>query len=381
MITVLADSTIRDHTSKERMKIMHQEIIPIPVRPWTLNGISERMLVSHYENDYGGAVRALNAVRAELAALDAKAPGSRLRALKREELIAMGSVALHELYFGNLGGEGSKIPDNIRAILEEQFGSVAAWRREFVGAAQSLAGGSGWVLLTWSRRQRRLHNQIALDHSQAAVDSAPVLALDMYEHAYHLDFGANATAYIDAFMRNVDWTPVTERMAAVHAERAPPSDDPPVESRPPPPGVWRRPGGGGGGIVRADGGGRNRLSGRGRSPHEFRKRRRNRAVWPMPGREPRGPALLWRVRLPARHHVPVVSLCQRGPRTVLWRLRQNVGPTGTCRRAEVSVPRDVHPEASVRAHPVVEDGAGGRAQAGDRALRRSEELDGAARRA
>src|SRR5207247_1466355 len=81
-------------------------------------------------------------------------------------------------------------------------------------------------------------------------------------------------------------------------------------------------------------------------------------VWPMPGREPRGPALLWRVRLPARHHVPVVSLCQRGPRTVLWRLRQNVGPTGTCRRAEVSVPRDLHPEASVTAHPVLEDGAG-----------------------
>src|SRR5438093_12289420 len=129
MITALADSTIRDPHIKERMKIMHQEIIPIPVRPWTLNGISERMLVSHYENDYGGAVRALNAVRAELAALDAKAPGSRLRALKREELIAMGSVALHELYFGNLGGEGNKIPDNIRAVLEEHFGSVAAWRR------------------------------------------------------------------------------------------------------------------------------------------------------------------------------------------------------------------------------------------------------------
>src|SRR5947209_7501767 len=214
------------------MKIMHQEIIPIPVRPWTLNGISERMLVSHYENDYGGAVRALNAVRAELAALDAKAPGSRLRALKREELIAMGSVALHELYFGNLGGEGNKIPDNIRAILEEHFGSVAACRREFVGTAQSLAGGSGWVLLTWSRRERRLHNQIAFDHSQAAVDAAPVLALDMYEHAYHLDFGANATAYIDAFMRNVDWTAVTERMVAVRADHAMPSDDPSDQSLP-----------------------------------------------------------------------------------------------------------------------------------------------------
>src|SRR5947208_1601330 len=224
MITALADSTIRDPHIKERMKIMHQEIIPIPVRPWTLNGISERMLVSHYEHDYGGAVRALNAVRAELAALDAKAPGSRLRALKREDLIAMGSVALHELYFANRGDEGNKIPDNIRAILEEHFGSVAAWRREFVGTAQSLAGGSGWVLLTWSRRQRRLHNQIALDHSQAAVDSAPVLALDMYEHAYHLDFGANATAYIDAFMRNVDWKVVGDRMKEAVGASVPETD-------------------------------------------------------------------------------------------------------------------------------------------------------------
>ena len=85
---------------------MQQEITPIPVRPWTLNGLSERLIVSHYENNYGGAVRTLNAVRRELAGLEAGAPGYRIRALKREELTAMGSVALHELYFANLGGEG-----------------------------------------------------------------------------------------------------------------------------------------------------------------------------------------------------------------------------------------------------------------------------------
>ena len=77
---------------------MHQEVTPIPVRPWTLNGVSERLIVSHYEDNYGAAVRTLNAVRGELAGLDAGAPGYRLRALKREELIAMGSVTLHELY-------------------------------------------------------------------------------------------------------------------------------------------------------------------------------------------------------------------------------------------------------------------------------------------
>jgi superoxide dismutase, Fe-Mn family len=202
-----------------------QTITPIPVRPWTLNGLSERLIVSHYENNYGAAVRTLNAVRADLAALDAGAPGYRLRALKREELIAHGSVVLHELYFGNLGGEGNKIPDPVRAVLDAHFGSAAAWRREFVAAAQSLAGASGWVLLTYSRSQKRLWNQIALDHSQGAIDAAPVLALDMYEHAYHLDFGANATAYIDAFMRNIDWAPVLGRLAAVHGEPPRPSEE------------------------------------------------------------------------------------------------------------------------------------------------------------
>ena len=205
---------------------MDQEIIPIPVRPWTLNGMSERLIVSHYENNYGGAVRTLNAVRRELAALEPSAPADRLRALKREELLAMGSVTLHELYFGNLGGEGNKIPADIGAVLEEHFGSATAWRREFVGTAQALAGGSGWALLTWSRGRQRLWNQIATDHSQAAVDAAPILALDMYEHAYHMDFGANATAYVDAFMRNIDWAAVAERLAAVRAGQPLPSDDP-----------------------------------------------------------------------------------------------------------------------------------------------------------
>jgi Fe-Mn family superoxide dismutase len=225
-------SDAHDTTGKKGRSARDHAIHPIPVRPWTLNGLSERLTVSHYENNYGAAVRTLNAVRRELAALDRAAPSDRIRSLKREELLAMGSVALHELYFGNLGGEGNKIPQPIGTTLEEHFGSVTAWRREFVGAAQSLADGSGWVLLTYSRRYGRLWNQVAGDHSQAAVDAAPVLALDMYEHAYHLDFGANATAYIDAFMRNVDWAAVAERLAAASADRAWPLEDPSDQSLP-----------------------------------------------------------------------------------------------------------------------------------------------------
>src|SRR5207249_7403927 len=175
----------------------------------------------------------------ELAALDAETPPYRLGGLKREELSLMGSVALHELYFGNLGGfrragpnsglgrpDWHEVPDALAAEIAADFGSASAWRREFVGTAQSLAGGSGWVVLTYSRRQKRFWNQIAMDHTQAAVDAAPVLVLDMYEHAYHMDFGANATAYIDTFVRNIEWAAVIHRMDAVRAERSLPLEDP-----------------------------------------------------------------------------------------------------------------------------------------------------------
>jgi Fe-Mn family superoxide dismutase len=196
-------------------------------------------VVSHYEHDYGNAVRALNAVRRELGALDAGTPPYRLRGLKREELSLMGSVALHELYFGNLGGfrragpnsglgrpDWHEVPDAFAAEIAADFGSASAWRREFAGTAQALAGGSGWVLLTYSRRQKRFWNQIAVDHTQAAVDAAPVLVLDMYEHAYQMDFGVNATAYIDSFFRNINWDAVLKRVEAARNDQPPPNENP-----------------------------------------------------------------------------------------------------------------------------------------------------------
>src|SRR5215471_13119034 len=119
---------------------MRQTITPIPIRPWMLNGISERMLVSHYENDYGTAVRTLNEIREELGELDlSTARGYRVRALKREEHAAMGSVALHEIYFRNLGGDG-RMTSPMAAAFTEHFGSVESWRREFMATARSLRG-------------------------------------------------------------------------------------------------------------------------------------------------------------------------------------------------------------------------------------------------
>ena len=198
---------------------MNHHITPIPCKPWALNGLPDHLIVSHYENNYGNAVRSLNAIRDRLEAIDlAGAAGHDIRALKQEELLATGSVFLHELYFGSLGlgssgfsGDG-KIPDAISFALEQHFGGVAVWRREFVALGQALSGRSGWVLLSYSRREGRLLNQIAFDDSQAMIDAVPVLALDMYEHAYQLEFGSNSTAYIDAFMRNIDWAAVANRL-------------------------------------------------------------------------------------------------------------------------------------------------------------------------
>ena len=75
----------------------------------------------------------------------------------------------------------------------------------------ALGGGSGWVVLSWMPRDARLINQYAAEHTQSVPGGIPVLALDMYEHAYHIDFGANAKAYVDTFLRNVDWKAVEGR--------------------------------------------------------------------------------------------------------------------------------------------------------------------------
>jgi superoxide dismutase, Fe-Mn family len=190
---------------------MRYQLKPIFCRPWLLNGLSLKLIESHYENNYGGALRRLNAITEQLESLDlAKTPGYVLNGLKREELVALNSTLLHELYFASLGGEG-KPTRTMADALARDFGSVDRWRSEFVAMGNALGGGSGWVLLVYVPRDRRLINQFAAEHSQVLAGGIPLAALDMYEHAYHLDFGANAKAYVDAFMRNVDWKAVEER--------------------------------------------------------------------------------------------------------------------------------------------------------------------------
>src|SRR5215471_2231710 len=192
---------------------------PLLLKPQWMNGLSERLLVSHYENHYGGALRRLNAIRARLAALDwARAPAFEINGLKREELIAAGSVVLHEIYFESLGGHGDSPPTGLAEpppalakAFERDFGGVMAWRAEFTAMAKALAGGSGWAILAWSERLGRLVNQWAADHAHGTPGAIPILALDMYEHSYHLDFGAKAAVYVDQVMANLNWERIDAR--------------------------------------------------------------------------------------------------------------------------------------------------------------------------
>jgi superoxide dismutase, Fe-Mn family len=186
-------------------KAMSYQPKPMPFDPKSIDGISEKVLVSHYENNYVGAVKRLNAIGAQLAELDfAKAPNFLINGLKREELIASNSMILHEIYFDGLGG-GSKPSGPLADAVARDFGSIERWRAEFVAMGKAEGGGSGWVILAYSPRDKRLVNQWAADHTTTLAGGRPVLVLDMYEHAYHMDYGAAAARYVDVYMEAIRW--------------------------------------------------------------------------------------------------------------------------------------------------------------------------------
>ena len=188
---------------------------PLGCDPRRIKGMSEKLIVSHYENNYGGAVKRLNLITEQLAGLDFNtAPNFLVNGLKREELIATNSMILHELFFDGLGDESSPGKDLSAAIVRD-FGSFEHWRTEFVAMGKALGGGSGWVLLSYSPRDRRLVNQWAADHCHTLAGGQPILALDMYEHSYHIDYGAKAATYVDTYMNAIRWSNADRLYASI----------------------------------------------------------------------------------------------------------------------------------------------------------------------
>jgi superoxide dismutase, Fe-Mn family len=188
--------------------------VPLPFDSKSLRGISEKLVQSHWENNYVGASKALNTVRGRLtqALNDANTPPYVYTNLKREQSIRTGSVVLHELYFANLGGDG-KTPANLRTRISESFGSYDNWESEFHKIGQGLGGGSGWVVLGFNEHLSLLENYWLADHATNPAFTKPVLVMDMYEHAYQMDYGAAAAKYIDAFFANIQWDIVAKRLA------------------------------------------------------------------------------------------------------------------------------------------------------------------------
>ncbi len=193
----------------------------LPFNPAKLDGISEKLITSHWANNYTASVKALNSVKQLIvsALSDANTPPFVYNELKREHLLRTGSVVFHELYFHNLGGSGK--PDAaLQKSLEDAFGSYDTWEKEFRKIGTGLGGGSGWVVLGYNLHTGLLENYWLGDHLQSPAATYPILVLDMYEHSYQMDYGATAGSYIDAFFRNIQWSVVAYRLDKAREIRA-----------------------------------------------------------------------------------------------------------------------------------------------------------------
>ncbi|WP_024298163.1 superoxide dismutase [Methylomicrobium lacus] len=202
LVTTLPDAFSTEHAAK-----------PLSFDPAKLDGLSEKLIRSHWENNYGGSVKALNAVKKKLASFreDADLPAFVYNDLKREHLLRTGSVVLHELYFSNLGST-AKPEAALRNLIGSAFGSFETWEKEFRRIGAGLSGGSGWVTLGLNLHTGLLENYWQWDHLHAPAATMPILVLDMYEHSYQMDYGAAAPAYLDAFFRNIHWESVASRL-------------------------------------------------------------------------------------------------------------------------------------------------------------------------
>ncbi len=184
-----------------------------PLTYKSLQGLSEKQIAEHHDVLYVGYVKKTDEIREKLKTVDlTKANGthSDLRELKLEEGFAVNGVRLHEGYFAAMGGQGGKPSGSLLKMIEEDFGSYEKWEAEF--KALGLCA-RGWVVLAFDWEDMKLHNYICDVHNQGAIwGCSTVLILDVYEHAYFLDYGTNRKAYIETFMKNLHWNHIEQKV-------------------------------------------------------------------------------------------------------------------------------------------------------------------------
>ena len=188
----------------------HTEIVARELKPglYELEGISRQSVEAHYKL-YEGYIAKRNEILARLADVDLESGNqvySEIRALKVDLTFAIGGIKNHELYFEHLGGGGGDPSGVFGAVVKRDFGSVEAWRADL--KATGLAG-RGWAWTAYDWDEGRLFNYIGdAQNSYPIWNATPLVALDVYEHAYFLDYRTDRAAYIDAFFQNLDWTTV-----------------------------------------------------------------------------------------------------------------------------------------------------------------------------
>jgi superoxide dismutase, Fe-Mn family len=189
-----------------------EEIAPRELKPalLELDGISREAVEAHYKL-YEGYISKRNEILGKLADVDLAAGNqvySELRALKVELTFAVGGVKNHEIYFEHLGGTGGDPDGLIGDLIERDFGSVADWREDLKATGMA-ARGWAWTAYDWD--ERRLFNYIGdAQNTYPIWNATPLIALDVYEHAYFLDYQTDRASYIDAFFDNLDWSTVND---------------------------------------------------------------------------------------------------------------------------------------------------------------------------
>ena len=189
-----------------------EEIAPRELKPslHELDGISRESVEAHYKL-YEGYVGKRNEILARLGEIDlgsANQVYSDVRALKVEFSFAVGGIKNHEIYFEHLGGDGGDPDGSMGTLIRRDFGSVEAWRADLKATGMA---GRGWAWTAYDWDEGKLFNYIGDTQNTYAIwNATPLVALDVYEHAYFLDYGTDRASYIDAFFANLDWATVND---------------------------------------------------------------------------------------------------------------------------------------------------------------------------
>lgn len=181
--------------------------------------ISEKTLAIHHDKLYAGYVDKKDEIQSALATFDlsklekANQTYSELRGLKNSETFAVNAVYLHEWYFENLGGDGQTTP-RMRDVLTQAFGSYDNFINMFAACGMAARG---WVVLAWDTHDKALRIYSCDAHNQGGIWGAiPLLILDVYEHAYFIDFGSDRKAYIQEFLSRVNWQEVEKKFNSIN---------------------------------------------------------------------------------------------------------------------------------------------------------------------